>query len=354
MKADACVSDPLSSPEGNRGATPTWDPSFSYRLRRSRTRRGRHDEQPVGTGELYRDRSIGRILRSRSQKCQRIITRTSATNVTDNSGVVTRLSSRGRRRSTACQATVTICALTWSNPLRRLYRWAVLAAARVLCWPRRRSAQYKPRPMNDPATGENVPHRRRRRLLVPDRRHRRRQRGSGRSGTHRHADRPQARSRPDRPAASRCSSCTLRPARSHKFRFQYIPINYTQTTTLNTRHRLQRAALLASACRSTRRSTGRRTASATSSTSSSKNRGFAGFILEAKYTDVQRARSPARSLSEFAQRARRRFRRIGGIGRFYVVPNISITGEVTGFKLPDSIDKPLRRRTTSTSTSTAR
>jgi hypothetical protein len=30
---------------------------------------------------------------------------------------------------------------------------------------------------------------------------------------------------------------------------------------------------------------------------------------------------------------------IGGIGRFYVVPNISITGEVTGVKIPDSISK---------------
>src|SRR6187431_1928697 len=25
------MSDPLPGPEGNRGATPTWDPSFSYR-----------------------------------------------------------------------------------------------------------------------------------------------------------------------------------------------------------------------------------------------------------------------------------------------------------------------------------
>ena len=29
---------------------------------------------------------------------------------------------------------------------------------------------------------------------------------------------------------------------------------------------------------------------------------------------------------------------LGGIARVYVVPNISITGEVTGFKIPDSID----------------
>jgi hypothetical protein len=28
---------------------------------------------------------------------------------------------------------------------------------------------------------------------------------------------------------------------------------------------------------------------------------------------------------------------IGGVGRVYVVPNISITGEVTGFKLPQNL-----------------
>ena len=64
------MSDPLPSPEGNRGATPTWDPSFSYRLR---TETWTTSEQPVGEGELYRDRSIGRILRSPSRKCQRTI-----------------------------------------------------------------------------------------------------------------------------------------------------------------------------------------------------------------------------------------------------------------------------------------
>ena len=29
---------------------------------------------------------------------------------------------------------------------------------------------------------------------------------------------------------------------------------------------------------------------------------------------------------------------LGGIGRFYVVPNISITGELTAFKIPDSVN----------------
>ncbi len=35
---------------------------------------------------------------------------------------------------------------------------------------------------------------------------------------------------------------------------------------------------------------------------------------------------------------------MGGIGRVYVVPNISITGELTGFKLPEGIDEDYRGR----------
>ena len=43
-------------------------------------------------------------------------------------------------------------------------------------------------------------------------------------------------------------------------------------------------------------------------------------------------------LSEFA-RARAPIPAIGGAVRGYVVPNISITGEVTGFKLPKNLIK---------------
>ena len=54
-------------------------------------------------------------------------------------------------------------------------------------------------------------------------------------------------------------------------------------------------------------------------------------------TPTCRSSSRARFPTEFA-RARAPIPALGGIGRFYVVPNISITGEVTAFKLPDSID----------------
>jgi hypothetical protein len=67
------------------------------------------------------------------------------------------------------------------------------------------------------------------------------------------------------------------------------------------------------------------------------NRWFAGFVLDFKYTDVQ-ATLVSPSTSEF-DHARAPIPALGGIFRAYVVPNISITGEVTGFKLPDKAVK---------------
>ena len=67
------------------------------------------------------------------------------------------------------------------------------------------------------------------------------------------------------------------------------------------------------------------------------NCGFVGFILEAKYTDVTATlKSP---IDEEFIHAKAPMPAIGGIGRVYVVPNISITGELTGVKIPDSISK---------------
>jgi hypothetical protein len=70
------------------------------------------------------------------------------------------------------------------------------------------------------------------------------------------------------------------------------------------------------------------------------DRGFAGFIAEAKYTSVSvTLDSPAGT--EFT-RARAPIPALGGITRIYVAPNIGITLEITGFKLPESIDEEYR------------
>jgi hypothetical protein len=72
------------------------------------------------------------------------------------------------------------------------------------------------------------------------------------------------------------------------------------------------------------------------------DRGFAGLILEAKYTNVQATLHNAVD-TEFVQ-ARAPIPAIGGIGRVYVAPNISITGEFSGIKWPDSIDSKYRAK----------
>jgi hypothetical protein len=69
----------------------------------------------------------------------------------------------------------------------------------------------------------------------------------------------------------------------------------------------------------------------------SRDRGFGGFVLDFKYTDVTATLATPISL-EFTQ-AKAPIPAIGGIFRVYVVPNISITGELTGFKMPERVFK---------------
>jgi hypothetical protein len=137
----------------------------------------------------------------------------------------------------------------------------------------------------------------------------------------------------------------LRPATRHKFRFQYIPINYEQTATV-TRDLIFNGQRY-------------RTGVAVKSTLDWKayragyeydfietNRWFAGFMLDFKYTDVTATlcchpvdpTSTSSVVTEFAH-AQAPIPALGGVFRIYPVPNISITGEVTGFKLPDKLVK---------------
>jgi hypothetical protein len=128
----------------------------------------------------------------------------------------------------------------------------------------------------------------------------------------------------------------LRPSKRNKLRFQYIPINFEQEATLNRdiifqgiRYRVGlpvNSQLDWKAYRFTYEFD-----------FLSRDRWFAGLLLDAKYTDVYAAlQSP---IDDESLHARAPIPTIGGIGRYYVVPNISITGELTGFKIPDSISK---------------
>jgi hypothetical protein len=133
----------------------------------------------------------------------------------------------------------------------------------------------------------------------------------------------------------------LRPARKHKLRFEYTPISYdavgqltadvifngirfpvTFPVTTNLEWKAYRFGYEYDFI--------------------SRDRGFVGLILEAKYTDVQATLSNFVA-TEFA-RARAPIPAIGGIARVYIVPNISITGEFSGIKLPESINQDYRAK----------
>ncbi len=128
----------------------------------------------------------------------------------------------------------------------------------------------------------------------------------------------------------------LRPATKHKFRFQYIPIKYEQTATLKRdivfngqRYRVGLPVDSTLDWKAYRLGY--------EYDFIVKNRGFGGFVLDFKYTDVL-AKLSAQLIDEFAH-ARAPIPTIGGIFRAYVAPNISITGEITGFKLPENLIK---------------
>jgi hypothetical protein len=126
----------------------------------------------------------------------------------------------------------------------------------------------------------------------------------------------------------------LRPATKHKFRFEYTPINYDAQKVVN-------ASFVFN---------GQRFDIGVPVTTNLKwkayrfgyewdfvyrDRGFAGLLLDLKYTDITATlAAPTVGVAQFT-RARAPIPAIGFIARGYVAPNISITGEFSAFKLPD-------------------
>jgi hypothetical protein len=217
---------------------------------------------------------------------------------------------------------------------RRLYRWAGLAVAFSLLGSPA-FAQYKPRPINDPATGESYHIEVAADYWFPTADITVASAGSGTlaglPGSQIDAKRDLGFVDQKFPALQ----LQLRPAKSHKLRFEYIPVSYTGSSTLKQgivfNGQLYQVGV------------------PVNSTFDwktyrfgyeydfiVKNKGFAGFIMEAKYTDVK-VELDNPFTQEFAH-ARGPIPALGGTGRYYFVPNISLTGEVTAFKIPDSIN----------------
>jgi hypothetical protein len=131
----------------------------------------------------------------------------------------------------------------------------------------------------------------------------------------------------------------LRPAKKHKFRFEYTPIKYENPNAVLTRDIVFNGQLFRISLPVAAEMHWKAYRFGYEYDLIYRSRGFFGIILEAKYTDVEARLSQfALGLEEFA-RARAPIPSIGAIGRVYVVPNISITAEVSGFKLPESIDE---------------
>jgi hypothetical protein len=128
----------------------------------------------------------------------------------------------------------------------------------------------------------------------------------------------------------------LRPARKHKFRINYLPMTYSAVSTVHrdfTFNGIRYGLNLP----------------VTTDLSWKtwlvgyeydflyRDRWFVGFVMQAKLTDVQ-VNLAAPIGTDFVH-AKAPIPNIGGIVRVYVVPNVSITGEMVGIKLPDSISE---------------
>ena len=204
-------------------------------------------------------------------------------------------------------------------------------AATLMCLAVPAYAQYKPKPLKDPTTGESFHIEASGDFWMPSANIVVRSEGLGIEGN-------QIDLKRDLGVVDKRMSAldlVLRPASRHKFRFQYLPITYEAASTL-------RQDVVFNGIRY-RANLPVNTLFDWKTYSLGyefdfveKKWGYVGFILEAKYTDVKvNLDSPVEK--QFAH-ARGPIPALGGVARVYVVPNVAITGELTGVIIPDSIN----------------
>jgi hypothetical protein len=126
----------------------------------------------------------------------------------------------------------------------------------------------------------------------------------------------------------------LRPATKHKFRFEYTPIKYSAERTVPTTfvfngQRFNIGIPVATELKWNAYRFGYEWDFVYL------DRGFVGVVLEAKYTEVSATLTAAAVGATQFTEARAPIPAIGLIARGYIVPNISITGEFSAFKLPE-------------------
>jgi hypothetical protein len=128
----------------------------------------------------------------------------------------------------------------------------------------------------------------------------------------------------------------LRPARRHKFRLEFIPIDFTQAAVLHRSLKFN-GQLYGAGAPVNSELDWKSWRFGYEYDFIVRDRGFAGFITELKYTDITGTLTSG-AIDEFTH-AQAPIPAIGGIGRVYVVPSVSVTGEVTGVALPDKAIK---------------
>jgi len=124
----------------------------------------------------------------------------------------------------------------------------------------------------------------------------------------------------------------LRPGKKHKFRFEYTPLKYEAEKTIQTSFKFN-GQLYTIGLPVTSELLWKAYRIGYEFDFVYRDRGFVGMLVETKYTDITAnltASVGGTSRTEFT-RARGPIPSIGIIGRGYVVPNISITGEFSGF-----------------------
>jgi len=128
----------------------------------------------------------------------------------------------------------------------------------------------------------------------------------------------------------------LRPAAKHKFRFEYLPIAYEADTVI-------RRSFVFNGQQYNIGLPVQTVAEFTTSRFGYEydflylKRGYAGVLLDVKYTNVNvELRSPLRANPEFTS-AVAPIPTIGFTGRGWVAPRVSITGELSFFRVPESM-----------------
>ena len=129
----------------------------------------------------------------------------------------------------------------------------------------------------------------------------------------------------------------LRPGRKHKFRVNYLPMSYSASSTVRREFVFNAIRYRINVPVQTDLSW-KTWALGYEYDFLYRDRWFVGFVFQVKATDIQASLQAPLLGTEFA-RAQAPIPTLGGIARVYVAPNISITGELVGLKIPESIDE---------------